>query len=168
MSTQRAAFAAAARRRTVLQWAALALLFLLGIAELLGGGGWPGSARAAGPATGRISVEQLAGRIGCRAEITADTADLRQGLCTSSGEEVWIATFPTAPAQQAWTSQAEDYGGSYLVGDGWVVVLSDTTADRLHGLLGGEILAGVDHTGMDHSGAGHTGPDRSAAPAQSG
>ncbi|MEV4612481.1 hypothetical protein AB0K43_07760 [Kitasatospora sp. NPDC049258] len=140
--------------RTAFQWAALLVLFLLGVLELLGGaGGLVGSSQAAAPAPGRSSVEDLARRIGCTAEITAEATDLRQGVCTSGGEEIWIATFPTARARDAWTTEAKAYGGSYLVGDGWAVVLSDATADLLHGLLGGEIVNGVDHAG----GHAHTG-----------
>jgi len=153
-----AALAPAGRDRTVravLQWAALLVLLLLGILELLGGAvGLVGSSQAA-QRPGRSSVEELARRIGCTAEITTDAADLRQGMCTSGGEEIWIATFPTMRAQDAWTSEAKAYGGSYLVGDGWVVVLSDATADLLHGLLGGVIVSGVDHTGVHaHAGSG--------------
>lgn len=141
--------------RTALQWAALLVLLLLGILELLGGaGGLAGSSQAA-QRPGTSSVEELARRIGCTAEITTDAADLRQGMCTSGGEEIWIATFPTSTARDAWISEAKAYGGSYLVGDGWVVVLSDATADLLHGLLGGVIVSGADHTGMHvHSGSG--------------
>ncbi|MFD9130224.1 hypothetical protein [Kitasatospora sp. NPDC059571] len=145
--------------RAALRWTALLVLLLLGVAELLwGAGGLAGTSQAA-PGPARSSVEDLARRIGCTAEITADAADLRQGLCTSGGEEVWIATFPTAGAQDAWTTEAKAYGGSYLVGDGWVVVLSDATADLLHGLLGGTIVNGADHTGhgehTDHTDAAH-------------
>ncbi|WP_371502230.1 hypothetical protein OG871_34535 [Kitasatospora sp. NBC_00374] len=158
MTAQDATAAAAGSERTVrttLQWAALLVLFLLGVIELLGGaGGLVGSSQAA-PGPGRSSVEDLARRIGCTADITTDAADLRQGMCTSGGEEIWIATFPTERARDAWTSEAKAYGGSYLVGEGWVVVLSDTTADLLHGLLGGVIVSGVDHTGShSHTGSG--------------
>ncbi|WP_051813729.1 hypothetical protein [Kitasatospora sp. MBT63] len=140
--------------RTVLQWVALVFLLVLGVVELLSGpGGLAGTSRAA--AAGRSSVEDLARRIGCTADITTDAADLRQGVCTSDGEEIWIATFPTTGAQDAWTSEAKAYGGSYLVGDRWVVVLSDTTTDLLHGLLGGTVVGGVDHTGAhSHTGSG--------------
>ncbi|MFD9593631.1 hypothetical protein ACFWA9_12865 [Kitasatospora sp. NPDC059973] len=133
--------------RTAVRWAALILLLLLGIIELFWGhGGLTGTSQAARrPDPG--SVEELARRIGCTAEITTDAADLRQGMCVSDGEEIWIASFPTARAQDAWTSEAKDYGGSYLVGDGWVVVLSDTTADLLHGLLGGTVVGGAEHGG---------------------
>ncbi|WP_431683057.1 hypothetical protein [Kitasatospora sp. KL5] len=134
--------------RTALKWSALLVLLLLGVAELLwGAGGMAGPSQAAERPDSHRSVEDLARRIGCTAEITTDAADLRQGLCTSGGEEVWIATFPTARAQDAWTTEAKAYGGSYLVGDRWVVVLSDTTADTMHGLLGGQIVGGVDHAG---------------------
>ncbi|MFI6444145.1 hypothetical protein [Kitasatospora sp. NPDC050543] len=141
--------------RLTLQWLALTVLLALGVLELAGGtGGLLASAQApSGPV--RNSVEDLARRIGCTADITADAADLRQGLCTTAGEEIWIATFPTDGAQQAWTTGAEAYGGSYLVGDRWVVVLSDTTADLLHQKLGGVITGGADHTGhQDPSGTG--------------
>ncbi|MFD7902201.1 hypothetical protein ACFV4G_08140 [Kitasatospora sp. NPDC059747] len=145
--------------RTALQWAALILLLALGSVELLwGNGGLAGAAQTvpsaptAGP--GGNSVEALARRIGCTAEITTDAADLRQGLCTSGDEEIWIATFPTPRAKDAWIEEAKAYGGSYLVGDAWVVVLSDTTADLLHGLLGGTVVDGADHTGHAHMGGG--------------
>ncbi|WP_052390085.1 hypothetical protein [Streptomyces sp. NRRL B-24484] len=141
--------------RTALKWSALVLLLLLGVFELLWGpGGLAGTSQAAQRPAG-TSVEDLARRIGCTAEITADTADLRQGLCTSAGEEVWIATFPEPRAQQSWITEAEAYGGSYLVGEDWVVVLSDATADQLHGLLGGKVVNGADHTGAhQHPGGG--------------
>ncbi|MFJ1703737.1 hypothetical protein [Kitasatospora sp. NPDC088346] len=139
--------------RTTLQWAALILLLVLGVVELLGGsGGLVGSSQAA-PGPARTTVEDLARRIGCTADITTDAADIRQGMCTSGGDEIWIATFPTTSARDAWTDEAKDYGGKYLVGDGWVVVLSDATADMLHGLLGGVMMNGVDHSGSHaHSG----------------
>ncbi|MEE1786623.1 hypothetical protein PUR71_27525 [Streptomyces sp. SP17BM10] len=143
--------------RTVLQWAALVLLLALGSVELLwGNGGLAGATQAAPttPGPGAGSVEALARRIGCTAEITTDAADLRQGLCTSGDEEIWIATFPTPRAKDAWIDEAKAYGGSYLVGDAWVVVLSDTTADLLHGLLGGTVVGGADHTGHAHTGGG--------------
>ncbi|MFC9324940.1 hypothetical protein [Kitasatospora sp. NPDC057015] len=141
--------------RPVLRWVLLFVLLLLGVLELLfGAGGLIGSSQAA-QRPDRESVEELSRRIGCTAEITADAADLRQGLCTSGGEEIWIATFPTARAQDAWTTEAKAYGGSYLVGEGWVVVLSDTTQDLLHGLLGGVVVSGTDHDGgHPHTGGG--------------
>ncbi|MEU8515210.1 hypothetical protein AB0C76_27080 [Kitasatospora sp. NPDC048722] len=147
------------RVRTALQWAALILLLVLGSVELLwGNGGLAGASQAApspGGTSGASSVEALARRIGCTAEITTDAADLRQGLCTSGDEEIWIATFPTPRAKDAWIEEAKAYGGSYLVGDGWVVVLSDATADLLHGLLGGTVVGGADHTGAHtHTGGG--------------
>ncbi|MET8625172.1 hypothetical protein ABZW30_15700 [Kitasatospora sp. NPDC004669] len=133
--------------RTVLQWAALIFLLALGSVELLWGNGGLAGASQAAQRPGGSSVEELARRIGCAAEITTDAADLRQGMCTSGDEEIWIATFPTPRAQEAWIEEAKAYGGSYLVGDQWVVVLSDTTTDLLHGLLGGTIVGGADHTG---------------------
>lgn len=137
--------------RRTLQWLALTVLLVLGVVELVGGaGGLLAPPRTSADAA-RASVEDLAQRIGCTADITADTTDLRQGLCTLGDDEVWIATFPTTGAQTAWTSGAEAYGGSYLVGDRWVVVLSDTTTDLLHAKLGGVITGGADHTGhADH------------------
>ncbi|MGW2253835.1 hypothetical protein ACWCXH_27125 [Kitasatospora sp. NPDC001660] len=138
--------------RRALQWLALTVLLVLGVVELVGGpGGLLAPTRTSVDAA-RTSVEDLAQRIGCPVDITADTADLRQGLCTLGADEVWIATFPTAGAQTAWTSEAEAYGGSYLVGDRWVVVLSDTTADLLHAKLGGVVTGGADHIGHgDHA-----------------
>ncbi|MFD0276925.1 hypothetical protein ACFVHB_23890 [Kitasatospora sp. NPDC127111] len=139
-----------ARRR--LQWFALTFLLVMGVVELMGGAGGLLAPAGASAGAARASVEDLAGRIGCTPDITADTADLRQGLCTLGDDEVWIATFPTTGAQTAWTSGAEEYGGSYLVGDRWVVVLSDSTAELLHAKLGGVITNGADHTGhADHS-----------------
>ncbi|MQS14868.1 hypothetical protein F7Q99_22050 [Streptomyces kaniharaensis] len=138
--------------RRTLQWLALTVLLVLGVVELLGGtGGLLGPPRTSADVA-RATVEDLAQRIGCTADITADTTDLRQGLCTLGEDEVWIATFPTTGAQKAWTSEAEAYGGSYLVGDRWVLVVSDTTADLLHAKLGGVITGGADHTGhADHA-----------------
>ncbi|MET8628206.1 hypothetical protein ABZW30_31445 [Kitasatospora sp. NPDC004669] len=148
--------------RRALQWLALTVLLVLGVVELLGGAAGLLASPQTSAHAARASVEDLAQRIGCTADITADTTDLRQGLCTLGENEVWIATFPTSGAQTAWTSEAEAYGGSYLVGDRWVVVLSDTTADLLHAKLGGVITSGADHTGhADHG--DHTGHDPSGA-----
>ncbi|MBP0453530.1 hypothetical protein J5Y04_28890 [Kitasatospora sp. RG8] len=152
------------RRR--LQWLALTVLLLLGVVELLGGAGGLLTPSRTSADAARASVEDLAQRIGCKADITADTTDLRQGLCTLGDDEVWIATFPTAGAQTAWTSGAEEYGGSYLVGDRWVVVLSDTTADLLHAKLGGVITGGADHTG--HAGHGDRADDTGHDPSGAG
>ncbi|WP_395293728.1 hypothetical protein ACF9IK_09035 [Kitasatospora hibisci] len=139
-----------ARRR--LQWLGMTVLFALGVIELAGGTGGLFALPRASAGVAGASVEDLAKRIGCTADITADTADLRQGLCNLGEDEVWIATFPTAGAQTVWTSGAEEYGGLYLVGDRWVVVLSDTTADFLHQKLGGVVTSGTDHIG--HAGQG--------------
>ncbi|MER7753298.1 hypothetical protein [Kitasatospora sp. NPDC097643] len=158
MTAGGAVVAAARPRRTVrrrLQWLALTVLLVLGVVELLGGAGGLIAPTRTSTGAARTSVEDLAQRIGCAVDITADTTDLRQGLCTLGEDEVWIATFPTTGAQTAWTSDAEAYGGSYLVGDRWVVVLSDTTADLLHAKLGGVITSGADHTRhADHGGHG--------------
>ncbi|MCG6495732.1 hypothetical protein [Kitasatospora sp. A2-31] len=148
-----------ARRR--LQWLGMTVLLALGVIELMGGTGGLFALPRASAGVGGASVEDLAKRIGCTADITADTADLRQGLCSLGEDEVWIATFPTTGAQTVWTSGAEEYGGSYLVGDRWVVVLSDTTADFLHQKLGGVVTNGTDHAGHadqgDRSGHGDHG-----------
>ncbi|MFD8782970.1 hypothetical protein [Kitasatospora sp. NPDC059599] len=146
--------------RRALQWLALTVLLGLGVVELLGGAGGLLASPQTSAHAARASVEDLAQRIGCTADITADTTDLRQGLCSLGENEVWIATFPTNGAQTAWTSEAEAYGGSYLVGDRWVVVVSDTTADLLHAKLGGVITSGADHTGHADHGY-HTGHDPS-------
>ncbi|MET9616831.1 hypothetical protein [Kitasatospora indigofera] len=140
--------------RTAVRWAALILSFLLGVLELLWGPGGLAGASEAARRPGPGSVEELARRIGCTAEITTDAADLRQGMCTSGGEEIWIASFPTTRAQDDWTSEAQAYGGSYLVGDGWVVVLSDATTDVLQGLLGGVVVGGAGHAGAHPPGDG--------------
>ncbi|GAA2806391.1 hypothetical protein RMN57_28385 [Kitasatospora sp. CM 4170] len=139
-----------ARRR--LQWLGMTVLLALGVVELMGGTGGLFALPRASAGVAGASVEDLARRIGCTADITADTADLRQGLCNVGEDEVWIATFPNTGAQTVWTSGAEEYGGSYLVGDRWVVVLSDTTADFLHQKLGGVVTSGTDHTGHGDQG----------------
>ncbi|MGY0056541.1 hypothetical protein ACWY4P_08270 [Streptomyces sp. LZ34] len=96
---------------------------------------------ASAPAARPASVEKLAGTMGCKPEITTDVDDYRQGVCHVGKKKNYVfLSFVTAKGQQDWLGYAQMYGGSFLVGNRWVV-----SADSMRSLkaardkLGGTI-----------------------------
>ena len=49
-----------------------------------------------------------------------------------------LATFATDRGQREWINEANDYGGSYLVGRKWVAVGDAKVVTALRGRLGGD------------------------------
>ncbi|GAA0284959.1 hypothetical protein GCM10010302_23980 [Streptomyces polychromogenes] len=119
--------------------------------------GHPGSAHAAhaahaqgtAPATSApATVEQLAAALGCTAELGTQAEELRQGACETGQGAYRMTTFAAEAGLRSWLTEAEPYGGVYLVGDRWVV--TGPSADALAGLrgrLGGSVETGAAHTG---------------------
>ncbi|MCC3654468.1 hypothetical protein LIX60_24010 [Streptomyces sp. S07_1.15] len=117
------------------------------------GGGDGGADDGAGvPETATGTVEQLAGKAGCgKPNLQIDAEELRQGRCGTGDGRYVLATFATHQGQQDWLSEAEGYGGTYLVGPKWVAVGSPKVVESLRGKLGGDIETGASH-GPAHGG----------------
>ncbi|MFG2616326.1 hypothetical protein ACGFXC_01760 [Streptomyces sp. NPDC048507] len=123
-------------------------------------GGCAGSAQtrhapaaAAAPAAPGTTVEQIAGALGCTAELSVEADELRQGACETSLGAYRLTTFAAEKGLRSWLDETRTYGGVYLVGDRWVV--TGPSAEALTALrerLGGTVESGTDHAGhADHS-----------------
>ncbi|WNI25132.1 hypothetical protein [Streptomyces sp. ITFR-16] len=121
-----------------------------------GGGG-----ESAVPPTATGTLEELAAQAGCEPRIQTDAQELRQANCTTEDGRYVLATFATDRGQREWINEANDYGGSYLVGRRWVAVSDAEVVTALRGRLGGTVeTASPHHSGSGGSGgseAGHSG-----------
>ncbi|MCZ4123725.1 hypothetical protein [Streptomyces sp. H39-S7] len=98
----------------------------------------------AGPA----SIQQIAAVLGCKAEIGVVATELRQGSCRTDQGEFRMLTFAADTGQRDWLTEAQAYGGIYLVGTRWVVTAQSREAlTGLRATLGGTIQAGTQHGG---------------------
>ncbi|WP_326649511.1 MULTISPECIES: hypothetical protein [unclassified Streptomyces] len=133
--------------------AALAVLVLTLTAAC--GAGDDGDGRGGGdkspepPKTATGSLEQLAAKAECKPNIQTDAAELRQANCTTGDGKYVLATFATDRGQREWINEANDYGGTYLVGRKWVAVGDAKVVTALRGRLGGSVETGSQH----HSGS---------------
>lgn len=105
-------------------------------------GGCAGTDDGKEPSTPYVSIEEIASAIGCRAEVSVEAEELRQGGCETGQDAYRMATFADDSGLRAWLAEARAYGGSYLVGNRWVVTAratEDLTAlrERLGGALDG-------------------------------
>lgn len=85
-----------------------------------GGGGDPvaaGRERRERP----LTVEQLAGKVGCEPRIQVDATDIRTGYCKTDDGEFFVSTFATEKDKDAWMDQAPEYK-PHLVGPRWTVL----------------------------------------------
>jgi hypothetical protein len=123
------------------------------VASLLCAGcsGAPGStgpAPAAPAAAGARppALRDLAAALDCTPEITVDAEELTEGACGAGPDAHRLLAFSTAQGLRSWLTESENYGGSYLVGDRWVVTAG--SADSLTPLrdrLGGTVESGTAH-----------------------
>ncbi|MER5874207.1 hypothetical protein [Streptomyces sp. NPDC002044] len=110
-----------------------------------GGDASPSAGTAAAPTT---TIEEIAAAIGCAAEVSVQAEELRQGGCESAQGPYRIATFAAEQGLRSWLTEAQAYGGLYLVGDRWVVTAQSADAlGGLRGRIGGSLENGADHTG---------------------
>ncbi|MFJ4780038.1 hypothetical protein [Streptomyces sp. NPDC088762] len=123
-------------------------------AALLSGGCATG--HAAAMRTPSVSIEEIAAAVGCTAEVSVEADELRQAGCETGQGAFRMVTFAAAEGRRSWLAEARTYGGSYLVGDRWVVTARPPEAlTTLRAVLGGSLeAASTEHTG--HGGhAGH-------------
>jgi hypothetical protein len=123
------------------RWAAAAAVAVIAVAGC-------GSSSGAGKATGApVKLERIAKAIGCTASMQTDSAEIRQGSCSTANQTYVLLTFASDKGQRAWLDDAEPYGGSYLVGTRWVVQAEAAALKPVQKELGGSVEAGTDHTG---------------------
>ncbi|MDA0632127.1 hypothetical protein OUY22_01765 [Nonomuraea sp. MCN248] len=86
------------------------------------------------------SIDQLGAALGCpRPDVQVDAEELRQAACQTSSNRATLVTFATGKGQRDWLDAAQPYGGSYLVGERWVVVSEPPVLESLRTRLGGRI-----------------------------
>lgn len=92
------------------------------------------------------SIDQLGAALGCPGpKLQIDAAELRQAVCKSATGQSILVTFTTGRNQRDWLDAAQPYGGTYLVGDRWVVVSEPPVLEGLRAQLGGRIETGDQH-----------------------
>lgn len=138
------------------------LALLTACAALAGcGGGADRDDRPAKPPTASGTLEQLASKADCDPRMQTDAEELRQANCTTEDGRYVLATFATDRGQREWINEANDYGGSYLVGRKWVAVGDPEVVAALRGRLGGTVeTASPHHSGKSGGGGseeGHSG-----------
>ncbi|MFD3655336.1 hypothetical protein [Streptomyces sp. NPDC058620] len=126
-----------------------------------GGGAADGDGEREVPPTATGTLEQLAAKAHCEPNLQTDAEELRQANCRSGDGRYVLATFATDRGQREWIDEANDYGGSYLVGRRWVAVGDPEVVAALRGRLGGTVeTASQHHSGSSGSGGseeGHSG-----------
>ncbi len=138
------------------------LALLTACAALAGcGGGADRDDRPAKSPTASGTLEQLASKADCDPRLQTDAEELRQANCTTEDGRYVLATFATDRGQREWINEANDYGGSYLVGRKWVAVGDPEVVAALRGRLGGTVeTASPHHSGNSGGGGseeGHSG-----------
>ncbi|WP_328948306.1 hypothetical protein OG778_06940 [Streptomyces sp. NBC_00184] len=113
------------------------------------------------PPTATGTLEELAAQARCEPKLQTDAQELRQANCVTDDGRYVLATFATDRGQREWINEANDYGGSYLVGRRWVAVSDAAVIAALRGRLGGTVeTASPHHPGSGGDGgneAGHSG-----------
>lgn len=121
-------------------------------------GGADGDKGPTGPATASGTLEQLASKADCEPNLQTDAEEIRQANCTTGDGRYVLATFATDRGQREWINEANDYGGSYLVGRKWVAVGDADVVAALRGRLGGTVeTASSHHSGNSGGGGNETG-----------
>ncbi|AYV31086.1 hypothetical protein ACFWB1_02880 [Streptomyces goshikiensis] len=111
------------------------------------------------------SLQDIAAALGCTAEIMVDAEELREGACGAGESAYRMLTFAADKGQRAWLDESQNYGGSYLVGDRWVVVAASPDAlAPLRKRIGGTVESGTSHGGASHGDASGSGTPASDAP----
>lgn len=99
------------------------------------------------PPTATGTLEELAAKAHCEPKLQTDAQELRQANCTTKDGRYVLATFATDRGQREWINEANDYGGSYLIGRRWVAVSDAAVIAALRGRLGGTVENASPHQG---------------------
>ncbi|MEU6344629.1 hypothetical protein ABZ883_27190 [Streptomyces sp. NPDC046977] len=107
-----------------------------------------------GTPDGPVALERIGRAIGCTPQVQTDVDELRQGACTTARGAYVMVTFASAAGQKSWLEEAQPYGGSYLVGERWVVEADPDALEPVRKELGGTVEEGQHHAGHgSHSAA---------------
>ncbi|MFF1415095.1 hypothetical protein ACFVX6_35910 [Streptomyces sp. NPDC058289] len=112
-----------------------------------GSTGTGGGGRAASPPPAPEPLDRIAAALGCSPEVTVDAQELREGACAVGAQAFRLATFSTAEGRAAWLSESRQYGGTYLVGERWIITAPSPDAlTPARERLGGTLDSAPDHT----------------------
>ncbi|MFP3990892.1 hypothetical protein U9R90_26170 [Streptomyces sp. E11-3] len=109
------------------------------------------------PDTAEGSLEELAAKVDCDPSASREAAELRQANCETDDGRFVLATFSTDRGQREWLNEANDYGGTYLVGRKWVAVGDKKVVTALRGQLGGTVEESSHHSGSSGGGGSEDG-----------
>lgn len=111
----------------------------------------PSSSPAAASTARPAPLQEIAAALGCTPEITVDAEELREGACGSGQEGFRMATFTSEQGRQTWLTEAQMYGGTYLVGPTWVITAASAEVlAGAHTRLGGTIETVSGHGSSPH------------------
>lgn len=86
--------------------------------------------------------------------MTVDAQEVREGACSVEGQAFRVATFGTAQGRAAWLSESRQYGGTYLVGERWIITAPSADAlTQARNRLGGTLDSAPGHTHGAHPSA---------------
>lgn len=137
---------AGARRRPRRAVTLLAALLFAGCAGCEGAG-----SAASPPPPAPEPLDRIAAALGCSPEVTVDAQELREGACAVGAQAFRLATFSTAEGRSAWLSESRQYGGTYLVGERWIITAPSADAlTTARARLGGTVDAPAGHTHGAH------------------
>ncbi|UQX04046.1 hypothetical protein [Streptomyces sp. RerS4] len=132
----------------------LVLAALCGVALSCEGCGTATDHDGAAARTRPATVEDIASAIGCTAQVSIDVDELRQGGCETADGAFRVTTFVAERALRVWLDETRAYGGTYLVGNRWVVTAPSPQAlTPVRARLGGSVETTAPHgSAPDHTG----------------
>jgi hypothetical protein len=93
-----------------------------------------------------MTVQQLAGSLGCPARLEGKFADYRQVPCQYKGKKLILLDFDSAKGQSDFLAASKSYGGVYLVGERWLITGNSLAEiSPLQDMFGGKIEQGDLH-----------------------
>lgn len=100
-----------------------------------------GQGAAATPPPERVyTVEELAEKVGCTPDFQGTTSDFRQAACKTDAARYILFDFETDAKKRTWLDGALIYGGTYLVGEKWILTtMKNADLERLRGEIGGTV-----------------------------
>lgn len=102
--------------------------------------------------TKAYTVEQLAAEVGCEPEFQGTASDFRQAGCTADDKQYVLLDFTSEEKQRAWLDDALPYGGTYLVGERWIMSgSSPRSMEELRGKVGGTLESNTDESATHHN-----------------
>ena len=83
--------------------------------------------------------------MGCTPEFQGKASDFRQAACSTDAARFLLFDFETDAKKRVWLDTALVYGGTYLVGEKWILTtMKAADMERVRGEVGGTIEGGPD------------------------